>query len=331
MAHDPAPTLVTGGSGFMGRALVRRLLGAGRAVTILDLAPPPADVGGATFIRASVTDSEAVTAAVRAAGAVVHLAAKVSDAGRRRDFERLNVEATRLVATAARDAGVRRFVHMSSVAVFDYRPGHRGTDETHPIGGHEFPYGRTKAAAETLLRALATRDFAPTIVRPGLVPYGPGDRLTSAGLLGATARGVPWLVDGGGALLGTAYVENLVDGLLLCLDHPAAPGETFHLADDVRITWRELHAAIARALGGAPAARSIPRFLAAPAAAAVEAAWLVLGRTTPPPLARYRIRTATCDLHFANAKAQRVLGWTPRVGLDEGLAATVAWWRAGMP
>lgn len=323
--------LVTGGSGFMGRALVRRLLALGRPVTVLDVAPLPGDLADAAFVAASVTDPVAVTTAMRGAEAVVHLAAKVSDAGRLHDFQRLNVEATRLVATAARDAGVRRFVHMSSVAVFDYRPGHLDTDETHPTGGHEFPYGRTKAEAERVLHGLTTPDFAPTIVRPGLMPYGPGDRLASAGLLGATARGVPWIVDGGGALLSTAYITNLVDGLVLCLDHPAAPGETFHLADDVRVTWRELAVAIGRALGGAPPPRSVPRRLAAPAAAAIEAAWLVLGRRTPPPLTRYRIRTATRDLHFANAKAKRVLGWTPHVGLADGLAATVAWWRAGMP
>ena len=324
--------VVTGGSGFLGQALVRRLLARADRVRVLDLVPPRAD-GGAPrleFHAGSITDPRAVAAALGGAHTVVHLAAKVSDFGREVEFLAANVEGTRVVGETARALGIRRFVHMSSVAVFDYRPGHRGTDETQPAGGHEFCYGRTKAQAEAVVRALATPGFEVVIVRPGLFPYGPGDRVASARMLRALERGLPLLVDGGRTVLSTSYVENLVDGLLLCLDHPAAAGETFHLADDGCPTWGELVRAMASALGRPPSLRSVPRWLAAPAAAALEAAWHMLRLRSTPPLTRYRVRTATTDLCFDNAKARRLLGFRPRIGLGEGLAATVAWYRSAI-
>jgi nucleoside-diphosphate-sugar epimerase len=325
--------VVTGGSGFMGRHLVRRLRASGRAVTVLDLAPLPEDLAaaGVRLVQASIIDAARVAEALAGARAVVHLAAKVSDFGAARDFERLNVDGTRTVAEAARAAGVARMVLMSSVAVFDYRRGFRDADERTPTGGHEFAYGRTKERAEGVVRALARPGFETVVVRPGLFPYGPGDRMASAPMLRAIARGVPLLVGSGTAVLSTSYVENLVAGVLLCLDHPAAAGETFHLADDGCPTWRELVAAMAAALGVRPPRGAAPRWLAAPVAAALEAAWRALRLRTAPPLTRYRVRTVTSDLHFSNRKAKQLLGWTPAVSLPAGLAATVAWYRAGVP
>jgi nucleoside-diphosphate-sugar epimerase len=325
--------VVTGGCGFMGRHLVRRLRAGGEDVTVVDLAPPPAALAasGARFVQAGITDAPRVAEAMAGAGAVVHLAAKVSDFGPARDFVHLNVDGTRIVAEAARAAGARRFVLMSSVAVFDYRTGFRDADESAPASGHEFPYGQTKAAAEALVRRLHAPGFATVIVRPGLFPYGPGDHQGSARMLAALARRLPLLVGDGSALLSTAYVENLIDGVLRCLERPAAAGETFHLADDTRCTWRELVAAMAGALGLPPPRGRIPRALAAPAVVALEAAWRALRLPGSPPLTRYRVRTVTSDLHFSNQKAKRLLGWTPAVSLADGLAATVAWYRAGAP
>jgi nucleoside-diphosphate-sugar epimerase len=322
---------ITGGAGFMGRHLVERLRPDGRSVTVIDrVAPPGREQAGVRFVQADIGDAPRVAEALAGAEVVVHLAARVSDFGRARDFERANVDGTRTVAGAARAAGARRFVLMSSVAVFDYRRGFRDADETTAPGGHEFAYGRSKLRAEQVVRELEQPGFEIVILRPGVLPYGPGDRLASARLLAAIERGVPFLVGGGRALLSTSYIDNLIAGIVCCLDHPAAAGETFHLADDVRVTWRELLARMAAALGVPPPRGSSPRWLAASAAATLEAAWRVLGRDSPPPLTRYRVRTVTSDLHFSNQKAKHLLGWIPAVGLDQGLAATVAWYRAGM-
>lgn len=329
----PGAVAITGGAGFMGRHLARRLLAEGRRVTVLDLAPPPPDVArAARVVRGSVTDPRDVQAALAGSDAVVHLAARVSDFGPRGSFARLNVDATRLVVAGARAAGARRLVHMSSVAVLDYRRGWRDATEAGArAGGHEFAYGRTKARAEAIVSAAHGAGLETVIVRPGLVPFGPEDRLSSAGLLGAIERRVPVLLDGGRSLISTSFIDDLVDGLVLTLDHPAAAGATFHLADDARLTWRDLVVAAGRALGVEPNLASTPRLLAEPLAAGLEALWTLLPLPGLPPVTRYRVRTATSDLHFSNARARAVLGWAPAVPLDEGLRRTVAWYRSARP
>jgi nucleoside-diphosphate-sugar epimerase len=305
----------------MGRHLVRRLLAEGRRVTVLDVAPLPPDLAdaGASLVQGSITSRADATEAVRGATAVVHLAAKVSDYGPRASFEALNVEGTRTVLAAAVEAGVRRFVHMSSLAVFDYRRGLVDASEETPPGGHEFAYGQTKLQAEELVRS-APETLEPVIVRPGLIPYGPEDRMTVLSLFAAVERRLPILVGGGAALVSTSFIENLVDGLMLCLDHPAAAGQTVHLADDVKLSWRELVEAIGRALDVRPNLRSTPGWLARLAAWLLEGTWRLLRVRSAPPLTRYRARTATSDLHLSNALAKDLLGYRPRVTLEEGPA-----------
>src|SRR5262249_44723180 len=132
--------VVTGGGGVFGRHLVRRPRPGGRAAPAGRPGAPPPEAGpaGARGGRAGARDGGRAAAALAGAEAVVHLAAKVSDFGPAAEFVHLNVDGTRTVAEAARAAGVRRFVHMSSVAIFDYRRGYRDADETTPSGGHEF-------------------------------------------------------------------------------------------------------------------------------------------------------------------------------------------------
>lgn len=329
MGAEPGVVCVTGGSGFMGRHLARRLLAEGRRVVVLDLAPPPADLleRGATFVPGSVTAPEDVARALEGVEAVVHLAARVRDYGPRAAFLALNVDATRCVLEQARLAGARRVVQMSSVAVFDYRVGYRDADEETPTGGHEYPYGQTKLLAEEAVQAAHGDGLETVIVRPGLTPFGPEDRLTSLRLLDAVERGLPVLLGGGRALLGTSYVENLVDGVVLALDHPAAGGGTFHLCDDARLTWRELVRRLAAVLEVRANLRSFPGGLAYPLAWLVETAWAGLRLRGDPFLTRYRVRTATSDLHFVGARAATVLGYRPAVSLDDALARTVAWYR----
>jgi 2-alkyl-3-oxoalkanoate reductase len=315
----------------MGRHLARALLAQGRRVTVLDLAEPPADLLGlgARFVRGSITDQADVERALDEVDGVIHLAAKVSDFGPRAAFVALNLEGTRTVVEAARAAaGVRRFVQVSSVAVFDYRRPYRDAREDEPAGGHAFPYGQTKHEAEQVVAAAHGVDLETTIARPGLMPFGPEDHLSSAQLLAAVERRLTVLVGGGRALLSTSYVDNLVQGLLLCLDHPAAGGGTFHLSDEARLTWRELVEAMASRLGVRPNLRSAPRWLAYPAAALFEAVWTLARARTSPPLTRYRICTATQDLHFSPARAIEALGYAPAVSLEEGLDRTVEWYRS---
>jgi 2-alkyl-3-oxoalkanoate reductase len=319
--------LLTGAGGFIGSHILDELRGHGHELRALDLrwpdAPAPA---GVERIAGDVTRATDARAAVHGCDAVCHLAAKVGDWGPDADYMRVNVEGTRTLLAAARDAGVRRFVLMSSVSVHHYR-GLRDADETAPRDGHLNAYVRSKVAAEAVVRAEG-RGIEWVIVRPGVFPFGPRDRTSFIHLARAIERGGIGYVGGGGALLTTAYVENLAAGMRLCLEHPAAVNEDFVIGDDEPISWRDLFTRFAHALGVAPPRLSVPLWIAYPAAAALEGIWLLARAKDPPLLTRYRILVSGRDCSFRSAKARRLLGYAPAVGLDEGIRRTVEWYRA---
>jgi nucleoside-diphosphate-sugar epimerase len=309
--------LVTGAAGFIGSHLVDALASAGLEVQALDLRGAP--------IAGDVTRADDCRAAVAGCDAVCHLAARVGDWGPAAEYERVNVGGTRALLDAARAAGVRRFVLVSSVAVHHYR-GLRRADEETPRDGRINAYCRSKIAAEDLLRAEAGA-LEWTIVRPGVFPFGPRDRTSFVHLARAIERRRMGLVAGGRALITTAYVENLVEGLRLCLTHPRAARETFVIGDEGELSWRELLALFARELGAPAPRRSLPLALAYAVAWAWEAIYRLLRVRRPPLLTRYRALLAGRDCHFVSDKARALLGYRPRVCLEEAVRRTVAWYR----
>jgi nucleoside-diphosphate-sugar epimerase len=322
--------LVTGANGFIGSRLTRTLVAAGHSVRGGVLPGAPTDTIDhlpIELVPLDVTRPATLAPAVERVTTVVHLAALLRDFGPAGPLLRVNADGTRDLLAAAAAAGVRRFVLVSSLAVHAYRD-HRDADEDTLRDGGALPYGRSKIAAEDhVRRAHAEGRLEGVVVRPGMVPFGPRDRLTFPPLARALARGVVPLVGGGRARFTTAYVENLADGLLLSGTHPAAAGATFLLTDGQPVSWREYFAAIAAALECAPPRLRLPAALVKPAAALVEAAWDHLPLPGEPPLTRYRARLLTRDLVFRSDRARRVLGYEPTVGLAEGLRRTVAWYR----
>lgn len=320
--------LVTGAHGFIGSHLVDELLAAGRGVRalvspwgVLDrLADAQQNAGALDIVRADVTEPETLRGACEGIEAVVHAAARVADWGRWPDFERVNVGGTKALLAEAERAGVRRFVLVSSVAVHRYRGMRDADPRSEPRDGGWLAYGRSKILAED---AVLTAGLEGVVVRPGLWPFGPRDP-TLARLAEAVRRGALPLVDGGRAVINTAYVGNLVRGLRLAVERPEAAGRIYVIADEGAPSWAEALAELARLLGGSAPRRSVPGTLAVPVAAAVEAVWRVLAPRKEPPLTRYRAGLMRRDVHFAIEAARRELGYEPSVGWREGLAASVA-------
>ena len=318
--------LVTGAGGFIGSHLVEELVAAGHAVRAMDLASPAAGLpAGVEAVRGDVTRPDDCRAATSTCEAVCHLAARVGDWGPGAEYRRVNVEGTRALLAAARDAGARRFVLVSSVAVHHYR-GLRGADETAPCDGHINAYCRSKIAAEELVRR-ESGEVEWTIVRPGVFPFGPRDRTSFFHLARALERGRLGYVGGGRALITTAYVENLALGLRLALEHPRAARQIFVIGDGGEVTWRELLSRFARALEVSPPRLSLPLPLLYPIAWAWEAIYRLLRVRRPPLLTRYRLLIVARDCHFVSDKARELLGYAPRVDLEEGVRRTVAWYR----
>lgn len=311
-----APVLVTGASGFVGRALVERLVAEG--------VPTLAAVRGATTLHGSTRQVTAPDlgpdadwrAALDGADCVVHLAARVhvmrDDAvDPLAEFRRVNVDGTLALARQAAAAGVRRFVLVSSVKVNGEAtaPGRPFTADTAPAPTDA--YGVSKWEAEQALLALsANTGMEVVIVRPVLV-YGPGVMANFRTLMAWLARGWPLPLGAIHNRRSLLALDNLVDLLITCLDHPAAAGQTFLASDGEDLSTTELLHRLGAALG--KPARLLP----------VPAAWLagVAGL-----LGRAAVAQRLCgSLQVDIGKTRELLGWAPPVTVDAALQNTAHW------
>jgi nucleoside-diphosphate-sugar epimerase len=322
-------TLVTGGNGFIGSHLVRRLEEAGHAVRVM--AQPGTSLDnlegtGAEVVRGDVLDAASIADAVRGVETVFHLAAMVNDWGPREAFLRINAGGTRTVCDAAAKAGARRFVLVSSIAVHRFSGIANGNEDL-PRDNVALGYGASKIAAEDVVTgAHAAGAIEGVIVRPGLFPFGPLDRTSFLPLvqhLGAYAH-----VGGGRATLCTAYAGNLVHGIALAGEVPAAAGRTYVIADGVRITWRELMDLICGGLGRAPIRRSVPYPVAYAAGSFLEGVHSLLRLRSAPLITRYRVRVAGLDCWFGIDRARAELGYEPPTPFEECMRRTLDWVRA---
>ncbi|HWP34237.1 MAG TPA: NAD-dependent epimerase/dehydratase family protein [Thermodesulfobacteriota bacterium] len=310
--------LVTGAGGFIGRHLAARLLARGEQVRALDLhlgRLPPAD--RLERLEGDLRLPEVAAAGVRGAEVVYHLAsAHLAVSVPERHYWSVNVDGSVGLFLAARRAGVRRFVHVSSVGV--YGPlGARPADETTPCAPVTL-YERTKHAAELALAACAA-DGGPELVvaRPAWT-YGEGCPRT-ARLFRAVARRRFLMIGRGDTRRHPIAVEDLCAGLVLAAHVPHAAGRTYVLAGDEVVTLRELLATIAAVLGVEPPSVRVPVALAAPVAAVVEGVGRLVG--VEPPFSRRSLIFFTQHYHYDTSRARRELGFAPAVRLAEGMAS----------
>ncbi|TNE47291.1 MAG: NAD-dependent epimerase/dehydratase family protein [Deltaproteobacteria bacterium] len=320
--------LVTGGNGFLGSHLVQGLKRRGDWVRVLALTGTDrSSVQGVAddIVEGNVCKLETLLPAMEGIEVVFHLAAVVIDWGPESLFQAVNVGGTRNVLQAAVEAGCRRLVHMSSLAVHKYRPVWEG-DEEWPCDAVSPAYATTKRDAEEVVRSFS-KDLETVIIRPGLFPYGPGDRHNIAQILDAIRQRSFGYIDGGEAPFCVSYVDNLVSGLALAGEHPEAVGETFVLCDDETLTWKSFSKASARHLGVKPPWLSFPFLLLFPLVALWEGVYKLLSIRTAPLLTLYRLRVARTPLVFSNQKAKRMLGYEPTVSLEEGLQRTLDWYK----
>ena len=310
---------------MLGRAVAERLVADGHDVRTLQRSPSL--VTGARDVTGSVTDPVAVRGAVRDREAVVHLAAKVTITGPFAQFEEVNVGGTRLLLDEARKAGVGRFVHVSSPSVAHVGRSLAGAGAGPADPGHaRDSYARTKAAGELL--ALAADDPAGLrviAVRPHLV-WGPGDtQLIGRIVERARAGRLPVLGDGA-ALIDTTYVDNAVDALVAALHTDAAAfGEPYVVTNGEPRPVVELLAGICAASGVPMPRRHVPAVLARGAGSLLDAAWRTLPLPGEPPLTRFVAEQLSTAHWFDQRRTREALGWTPRVGLDEGLSRLAGW------
>lgn len=312
--------LITGASGFIGRALGERLARDGFDVRGVDVVADPArgvvagDVGAPGAWQDHAAGCELV----------IHTAAIVSMRGTDpRAVWRVNALGTRHVLDAAARAGAARVVHLSSVTVFGFAfPD--GVDERYPTEPNGVPYVDTKVASEALvLRAHAAGDVPCAIVRPGDV-YGPRSRPWTLLPVEEIKRRRFVLPARGRGVFSPVFVDDLVDGIVLAATHPGAAGGVFTLTDGASVTTAEFFGHYARMVG-----RRLPTLPTGPSLALASVAALAARATgqeteVNAAAARYLARTGTYSIE----RARRVLGYAPAVSLLDGMARTEAWLRA---
>lgn len=318
------PVLVTGATGFVGSHLAERLVADGARVRVL-VRDPYKLIDSlrdrVEVVTGDLLQPDCFAPATQDIDTVFHVAAWLGQPNRSDVAHAVNVTATRQLAEAARSNGVRRFIYTSSIAV--YGPVQSGViDETQPhwlVAPHA--YGETKSLGERAALETQTDRFGVTIIRPAMVYGARGSSWTTLPVKLAQ-RGLPSLVGGGYGLSHPVYVENLVDAYLLAAECDAAIGEAFTISDD-DVDWREFFGRYAAMLG--KRARSLPVALVWIGALLAEAAARITRR--PPSISRAQLGFITGRARLSTAKAQRLLGWSPRFSLDEGLRRTEAWLR----
>jgi 2-alkyl-3-oxoalkanoate reductase len=319
--------LVTGGTGFTGKALVRRLLDLGHEVVALDykegLKTAELRDWGAGVIIGSVTDTAVVRRAMEGVEVVHHLAAAFREMNVPDTYYwEVNVQGTRNVLDEALKQGVRKLVYCSTCGV------HGNID--HPPGGEDAPiqpadyYQRTKYEAEPLVRTFHQRGLPAAILRPAAI-YGPGDPERFLMIFRRVSRGKFPMFGNGKTLYHPLYIDNLVDAFVAAMADGVGDGEAYLIADDEYLEIEDLVKRVGRAL---EVEVKIPHYPVWPVVAAghvVEKACRPFGIT--PPIFPRRVDWYRQNRAFKIDKAKRDLGYEPKVGIDEGLRRTADWYR----
>jgi len=317
---------ITGGTGFLGRALVRRLLDEGAPIRVLARPSRSADeleARGAEVVRGELSDAKSVESAVKGTDIVYHSAAKVDSPGSKTEFLETNVGGTERVLMACLQQGVSRVIYMSSLAVYGpVRNGQR-IDEDTPLD--EAPelrdfYSHSKILADEFAASFARKTGLPVvIIRPGIV-YGPSKPLP-LGLLGFRLGKVNIVLGNRNRRVPLNYIENLIDAVQLATNLKGERLRQFNVVDDDDLTLAQYHETRTE-VEKKPALffPGSPLLLAAPF---VRAVTHVLPRRESNNFSQYHLKRALQDRWYDTRRIREETGWAPKVQLREAVQRTL--------
>lgn len=325
----PENVLVTGATGFLGRHLLPALCRRGYRVRALVRDPEAhlwlARYEHVTTVQGDVLDGASLERALDGAGAVIHAAGRFRFWGRDDDFTPVNVDGTRQVMQAARASGVRRLVHVSTIAVIGQPEPGRLVDEEHPAHPAD-PYQRSKLAGEGVVREAVAGGLDAVIVRPGAF-YGPlGQYGFNRLFFRDPMRGLIMQMDYGRHIIFPAYVPDVAAGIILALEG-GRRGEIYNLCD-APLSHRSAFDVVCAEAGLHWPRISVPGWVGLTTGRLMEGVSRVTGREPFYPL---NLRSYVYnDWRVTYDKAARELGFTP-TPFAEGARRTIAWYRAGKP
>lgn len=328
--HKPEKILVTGGGGFLGRAIVQRLLARGDHVrSFARGAYPELEAVGVEVMRGDLTDLQAVRTACRDRELVFHTAAKPGVWGSWESFYQPNFLGTKNILAACRLEGVTRLVYTSSPSVVFSGTDLQGVDESLPYPTtYHAHYPKTKALAEQLVLAASCPQLQTVALRPHLI-WGPGDPHLIPRLIERHRR--LRIIGHGRNLVDATYIDNAADAHLFAGDrlgpHTPVAGRVYFISQGEPLPLWDLINRILAAAGLPPVTRRIPRWAACALGGALELAYRLLPLNGEPRLTRFVADELATDHWFDLAAARRDLGYQPKISTEAGLIKLAEWFQ----
>jgi 2-alkyl-3-oxoalkanoate reductase len=356
-----SPAFVTGASGFIGGKLAERLLADGRPVRVLSRRPlPELAARGAEVILGDLHDRTALARGCQGTDTVFHVAGRVGVWGPPDDFFRVNVEGTRNVIVACRDAKVPRLVYTSSPSVVYNGGDLAGLDESAPLcTAAPCAYPTSKAAAEKLVLAANDRSLATVALRPHLV-WGPGDKNVVPRILALARARKLKIVGSGRNRVDITHITNVVDAHLLAEEaimfchllgdkppadttttpdpvcHPlgdkrSAAGRAFFITNGEPVVLWDWINEVLRGVGIPEITKRVPLPIAYAAGGLCEAVWRLGKKSGEPPMTRFVAKELATDHWFDITAARRDLGYHPLVSVAQGTKELIEHYKTGTP
>ena len=318
--------LITGATGFIGSHLVEKNLKEGNHVRILALPDDPVareyETRGIEVIYGDIRDNSQVERSVKGVDIVFHLAAVVTDWAPKELFVQVNIHGTRNVCEASLRNKVDRLVEVSTNDVFGIKEDVI-IDETFDYDYWREPYADTKLEATKIVDDYSRRGLPVSIVYPCWV-YGPGD-LTFVPLIADAIRNKELIFWRRDVIVWPAYIENLIDLLMVISKHPGAVGQGFLMHDGVSDTFRNFSAKIAESIGEKIPKIHIPYWTAYTVSCLMEYTWKSLRKKSRPLLTKYTVKNLGSRVKYSIDKAERLLDWVPPISYEVGFNKTMEW------
>lgn len=317
--------LVTGGGGFLGKAICQQLVARGDSVRSLARSTyPDLEKLGVDVRRGDIADKESVFAAVQGCDAVIHVAAKAGVWGSYQDYYRPNVIGTANIIAACQTYDIPKLVYTSSPSVIDAGEPIENGDESLPYPQkYQSPYSETKAIAEQQILQANSPTLATVAIRPPLI-WGAGDNQITPRLMERAKKGRLFKIGAVPAILDTTYIDNAALAHVLALDgllpHAPIAGKAYFISNGEPLPAEVIISKIVSTQGYPPIQRTIPYWLPYVGAGVLEAIYGAFHIQQDPPLTRFLVRQLSKSRWFNISAARRDLGYEPRISIDEGIA-----------
>ena len=314
---------VTGGSGFVGRNLIRTLIGRGdqvRALVRSKAAAQAVESLGAEAVRGDLDETDVMRAGMRGCAVVFHAAAKVEEWGDPASYYHVNVTGTRNVLHAAREAAVPKLVHVSTEAVLADGGPLVQVNEAWAYPDRPIPrYPETKAESERLVLAANSESLATVVIRPRFI-WGGDDTSLLPQLVSAVKSGRFMWIDGGHYLSSTTHVDNVVEGLI-CGWRQGRGGEIYFVTDGEPVEFRQMITELLATQGIRIPDKRAPLWLIKAVAEVTERIWTLANIQRPPPATRVLVGLVAQEVTIDDSKARSEIGYVGRMTREAGLAA----------